>query len=422
MTVEQDRAGQPRLGDQGGHRRDHQTVDEVDPAVGVAREPVGVHRAGDDLARRRADEPALGGLAVQHRRRGPAGAPRPTSAGRCGTPARAGTGPTTSETTSATSSSPGRSPCLQVGDDVAPDPAGHRAEGAGQRGEQEQDRAEQAPLRLDADGVEDLPGQARRGRELRRRRGSRAAAHRPDRGVVVVVLLDDRLVGGRVEQPAERAVLGGEAVARTLLDDAAGLEHRDLLGALGRRQPVGDEDAGAPGDQPVGGADDPRLGDRVHPGGRLVEDDDADVAHEQPRERDELLLAGRQAGAAGAEDGVEARRAGRRPSRSGRARRPLPRRARAGDVVEEGDVVGEAAGQHLGALGDHADRRPQLLEVEVEHVDAAEEHRAAAAARPRARAATRGSTCPSRCGRRARRCGRRRAARSTSRSANVPVP
>ena len=105
---------------------------------------------------------------------------------------------------------------------------------------------------------------------------------------------------------AERTVLGGQPSARPLLDDPPGLEDGDLLGALGGRQPVGDEDAGAPRDQPVGGADHARLGHRVHPGGRLVEHDDADVAHEQPREGDQLLLARGEAGAAGAEDGVEA--------------------------------------------------------------------------------------------------------------------
>ena len=131
----------------------------------------------------------------------------------------------------------------------------------------------------------------------------------------MVVLLHDRLVGGGVEEPAERPVLGGEAVARTLLDDATRLEHGDLLGALGRGQAVGHEDPGAPGDQAVGRADDPGLGDRVHAGRRLVEHHDADVAHEQPGEGDELLLAGREAGAAGTEDGVEAQRAGRPPSR-----------------------------------------------------------------------------------------------------------
>ena len=45
-------------------------------------------------------------------------------------------------------------------------------------------------------------------------------------------------------------------------------------------------------------------------------------------------------------------------------------------VAEERDVVGEAAGEDLGALGDHAHRRPQLLQVEVAHVDATEEDRA----------------------------------------------
>ena len=164
--------------------------------------------------------------------------------------------------------------------------------------------------------------------------------------------------------------------ARALLDDATGLEDGDLLGALGGGEPVGDEDAGAPRDQPVGGAYDAGLGDRVHAGRGLVEDDDADVAHQEPGERDELLLAGGQAGAAGAEDGVEA--VGQPGDPLGQAElghRRLDDRAR--DVVEEGDVVGEGAGEDLGALGDHADGGAQLLQVEVEDVGAAEEHRAA---------------------------------------------
>ncbi len=123
----------------------------------------------------------------------------------------------------------------------------------------------------------------------------------------MVVLLDGHLVGGGVEQAAERPVGGREVGARTLLDDATRLEHRDLLGALGGGEPVGDEDAGATADQPVGGADHPGLGDGVHAGGRLVEDDHAHVAHQQAGERHQLLLAGRQAGAARAEHRVEAR-------------------------------------------------------------------------------------------------------------------
>ncbi len=67
-----------------------------------------------------------------------------------------------------------------------------------------------------------------------------------------------------------------------------------------------DEDAGAAGEQPVGGPHDERLGERVHPGRGLVEDDDGDVADEEAGEGDELLLAGGERGTAGPEQRVEA--------------------------------------------------------------------------------------------------------------------
>ncbi len=53
--------------DQRGDRGDREAVDEVDPAVGVAGQPVGVHGAGDDLARRRARQAVLRGLPGEHR-------------------------------------------------------------------------------------------------------------------------------------------------------------------------------------------------------------------------------------------------------------------------------------------------------------------------------------------------------------------
>ena len=164
--------------------------------------------------------------------------------------------------------------------------------------------------------------------------------------------------------------------ARTLLDDAARLEDGHLLGPLGRREAVGDEDAGAPRDEPVGGPDHSRLGDRVHAGRGLVEDDDAHVAHEQPGERHELLLARREGRAARAEHRVQT--VGQPGHPLGQAqlcdRRldPGPRH-----VTEERHVLREGAGEHLGALGDDADRGPQLLQVEVAHVGAAQQHRAA---------------------------------------------
>ena len=113
------------------------------------------------------------------------------------------------------------------------------------------------------------------------------------------------LVGRGLQQRPERPGLAGQPGPGTLLHDAPAVEHRDLLGALGRREPVGDQQAGAPGEQPLGGAHHVGLGDRVHPGRGLVEDHHPDVAHQQAGERDELLLAGRQRGAARAEQGVE---------------------------------------------------------------------------------------------------------------------
>ena len=370
---EQDRAGQPRAGDEGRHRGDDQPVDEVDPAVGVAREAVRVHGAGDHLTGRGPDEPALRRLAGEHRGAHPEPDLHP--------PVRIGAERLRQDERAhherddeRTEPPPRLTSGLQVGDDETPDPAGHRAERPGQRGDEEEPSAEQAPLRLDAHRVKDLPGQARARSQLREWWRSGAPADRADGGVVVVVLLHGDLVGGRLEEPAERPLGGGQPVAGALLDDPTRLEDRDLLGALRRRQAVGDEDAGAPRDEPVRGPDHPRLGHRVHPGGGLVEDDDPHVPDEQPGEGDELLLAGRERGAAGAEHRVEA--VGEPGDPLGETELgdggldPGP-----GHVAEERHVLGEGAGEHLGALGDDADRRPQLLQVEVPHVDPAQQHR-----------------------------------------------
>ena len=70
---------------QRGDAGDGEAVDEVDPAVGVAGQPVGVHRARDDLARRRPLEAVLGGLPGEHGGAAPAASPRSTSAGSGGT-------------------------------------------------------------------------------------------------------------------------------------------------------------------------------------------------------------------------------------------------------------------------------------------------------------------------------------------------
>ena len=79
---------------------------------------------------------------------------------------------------------------------------------------------------------------------------------------------------------------------RALLDDPAVLEHDDAPGLADRRQPVGDDDRGAAGQQPPQAVLDAALGVQVDVRGRLVEDEDARVGDERAGEGDELALAG----------------------------------------------------------------------------------------------------------------------------------
>ncbi len=184
------------------------------------------------------------------------------------------------------------------------------------------------------------------------------------------------VVGGAGgEQPLERTVDDGQLLAQALLDDPAVVEDGDHLGPLDRAQAVGDQDAGASTDQPVGRGDDPALGDRVHPGGGLVEHDHLDVADQQAGERDELLLARRQRRAARAEQRVEPARQSLDPLGEPElldGRLDLL----AGNRGEQGDVLRQGPGEDLGALGDHADAAAQLVQVEGGDVRPAEEDRA----------------------------------------------
>ena len=134
--------------------------------------------------------------------------------------------------------------------------------------------------------------------------------------------------------------------------------------------------------QPFGGPLHPRLGDRVHPGGGLVEDHHVRVADQDPGERHQLLLPGGQHVAALAEPGVHAVR------QLGRPRRPRPSSSQrpAGRGRAAPGRTGRCSRRACrpGSRCAAARRHPpaQRLDVEVEQVGAAEEHRAAAARRP----------------------------------------
>jgi len=76
------------------------------------------------------------------------------------------------------------------------------------------------------------------------------------------------------------------------------LQHEDLVGAADGRKAVRDDDRRAAVQQPVECTLDQDLGGAVDVRRRLVEDQDARVRKQRPRDRDQLAFPGGQAGAA----------------------------------------------------------------------------------------------------------------------------
>jgi hypothetical protein len=102
-----------------------------------------------------------------------------------------------------------------------------------------------------------------------------------------------------------RAVGRDELVVAALLDDPALVEDDDPPGLADGRQAVGDDDRGAPGEQPPQARLDAALGVQVDVRRRLVEDEDARVGDERAREGEQLALAGRELRAALADLGLQ---------------------------------------------------------------------------------------------------------------------
>jgi hypothetical protein len=175
------------------------------------------------------------------------------------------------------------------------------------------------------------------------------------------------LAGG--QQPGEPLRLA----QRPGLHDLAVGQHDDLVAAAYRGQPVRDDDADPVAQQPLRRPLHAGLGDRVHPRGGLVEDHHVRVAYQDPGERDELLLPGRQHVTALAQPGLHpVGQLGHPGTQAQLAQRAGGRFEQV--VVEQGDVLGEGTGEDLGALRHHRDPPAQLLDVQVEHVGTAEEH------------------------------------------------
>src|SRR5712691_3381500 len=119
-----------------------------------------------------------------------------------------------------------------------------------------------------------------------------------ERGRLFDLMLDLALGFGRGLLLALPHV-GVEAVARqklsmaAALDDAAAVEHDDLVGVDDGRQPVGDHHGGAAAAHLFQRALDLLLGARVERAGRLIEQQDLRVLEDRAGDRHPLLLAAR---------------------------------------------------------------------------------------------------------------------------------
>ena len=173
-----------------------------------------------------------------------------------------------------------------------------------------------------------------------------------------------------------------------------------------RRQLVGDDQRRPPVQQLGDGRLQAGLGDRVDARRRLVEHDEVGLAQPDPGQRQQLCLAGRQPGAAGAELAVDATGDERVEADAGAARRAtsMSRRRR----VEQRDVVADRAFEQLDLLGHERDAAAQLGQRDVGDRHAAELDDARSSPRRGAAAVARTWSCRCRSDRRRRPTGRRR--------------
>lgn len=82
-----------------------------------------------------------------------------------------------------------------------------------------------------------------------------------------------------------------QLLVRAFLDDLPGAQHHDAVGLLDGGQAVRDHDGGAVAQQFVQPLLDQRLGERVHAGGGLVQDDDLRPLQQHSGKGDKLALA-----------------------------------------------------------------------------------------------------------------------------------
>ncbi len=186
----------------------------------------------------------------------------------------------------------------------------------------------------------------------------------------------DRVRGGGRAGDDLAVELGGleQLVVVSLGDDAAVVEHHDLVGEFDRREAVRDHEGGATGHRLGQRVLDALLGGRVDRRGGVVEHQHARVGHERSRDRQTLALPARERHAALADLRLISLRQPRDELVRLRVTRGLfdlgQRRVR----TRVGDVFGDARREQEGVVADDRNGGAHRAHRHLAHVGAVEQH------------------------------------------------
>ncbi|KAF1047543.1 MAG: hypothetical protein GAK38_01894 [Xylophilus sp.] len=177
-------------------------------------------------------------------------------------------------------------------------------------------------------------------------------------------------------QPGIEAVGAQQFVVAADLGDAPLLQHDDAVGVAHGREAVRDDDRRAPPAQQGQRGLHLALGEAVHVGRGLVENQDLRVGEQRACKAQQLALADREAAPALPQRrAVALRQGGDEVVRAHRARGALDVLA-AGVRCAVGDVLRHRRGEQEGLLLHHADGAADAVQAQVAHVVAADQHRA----------------------------------------------
>lgn len=177
-------------------------------------------------------------------------------------------------------------------------------------------------------------------------------------------------------QGREMPVAGQEVGEGALLGDAAIVEDENSVGAAYGGEPMGDDKRGTPRHQRLQALHDARFGQHIQGGGRLIEDEDGRITEQCPGNGDAELFAGREGGAAFANDGVEAlRQALEEVVELGERGSPLDL-LHGGFWPAIGDVVAHAGWEDQRRLEHHGHLLAQQTQSEVTDICPVQQHAA----------------------------------------------